>query len=239
VEIISQCPVSYGKLVKMRKGSDFLKLYRDRSVNVRKVVDMSDEELEEKIVVGKLQEKNRITFARTDPLSTYLFYPDIAWDARNDRILIGYQGNGIIYSYDSRVMGKAIINYSFEAIKVKSEDKDKILNKYQVVAANGKRETPKFIKEKIKVAKKRPLFGRILIDPESNILVFPYKEKLIENYEYFEVFDETGNFIKKVKLLPKIKVPLKIIFKSYDNIAFLTLNEDEELTIVVYQIINQ
>ena len=177
----------------------------------------------------------------TDPMTItlpYLFYPDIAWDARNDRILIGYQGNGIIYSYDSRAMEKVIINHSFENIKVKSEDKDKILNKYQVVLANGKRETPKFIKEKIKCAKNRPLFGRVLIDPENNILVFPYKENLIENYEYFEVFDEIGIFMKKVKFLPKIKVPLKIIFKSYDNIAFLTLNEDEELTIVIYQIVN-
>lgn len=62
VEIISQCPVSYGKLVKMRKGSDFLKQYREQSVNVNKAADMSDEELEEKIVVGKLQEKNREEF---------------------------------------------------------------------------------------------------------------------------------------------------------------------------------
>lgn len=62
VEIISQCPVSYGKLVKMRKGSDFLKLYRDRSVNVKKAGGMSDEELMGKIVVGKLQEKNREEF---------------------------------------------------------------------------------------------------------------------------------------------------------------------------------
>ena len=62
VEIISQCPVSYGKLVKMRKGSDFLKQYREQSVNVKKAGNMSDKELEEKIIVGKLQEKNRDEF---------------------------------------------------------------------------------------------------------------------------------------------------------------------------------
>jgi len=62
VEIISQCPVSYGKLVKMRKGTDFLKLYRDQSVNVAKAKNMSEEELEGKIIVGKLKERKREEF---------------------------------------------------------------------------------------------------------------------------------------------------------------------------------
>ena len=62
VEIISQCPVSYGKLVKMRKGTDFLKLYKEQSVNVAKAKNMSEEELEGKIVVGKLKEKKREEF---------------------------------------------------------------------------------------------------------------------------------------------------------------------------------
>lgn len=59
VEIISQCPVSYGKLVNMRKASDFLRIYRDHAVNVQKARDMSEEELKDKIIVGKLVERNR------------------------------------------------------------------------------------------------------------------------------------------------------------------------------------
>ncbi len=65
LEIISQCPVSYGKLVQMRKGSDFLKLYRDQSVTVQRASDMNEEELEGKIVVGKLKERNRQEFVST------------------------------------------------------------------------------------------------------------------------------------------------------------------------------
>jgi 2-oxoglutarate ferredoxin oxidoreductase subunit beta len=65
VEIISQCPVSYGKLVNMRKASDFLNLYKDCSVNVKKARDMNDEELKEKIIVGKLIERNREEFVST------------------------------------------------------------------------------------------------------------------------------------------------------------------------------
>lgn len=62
IEIVSQCPVSYGKMMKMRKGSDFLKYYRDHSLNVKKARGMSEAELDSKIVVGKLQERNREEF---------------------------------------------------------------------------------------------------------------------------------------------------------------------------------
>jgi 2-oxoglutarate ferredoxin oxidoreductase subunit beta len=63
IEILSQCPVSYGKMVDMRKASDFLKLYRDQSVRVHKAREMSAEQLEGKIVVGKLVERQRTEFA--------------------------------------------------------------------------------------------------------------------------------------------------------------------------------
>jgi 2-oxoglutarate ferredoxin oxidoreductase subunit beta len=63
IEILSQCPVSYGKMVGMRKASDFLRLYRDQSVRVHKAKEMSDEELEGKIVIGKLVERERTEFA--------------------------------------------------------------------------------------------------------------------------------------------------------------------------------
>ena len=63
VEILSQCPVSYGKMVDMRRASDFLKFYRDQSVRVHKAKEMSAEELEGKIVVGKLVERGRTEFA--------------------------------------------------------------------------------------------------------------------------------------------------------------------------------
>jgi len=62
VEILSQCPVSYGKMVNMRTGVDFLKMYRDRSVRVKKAKEMTEEELENKFVVGALLERKRREF---------------------------------------------------------------------------------------------------------------------------------------------------------------------------------
>lgn len=62
IEIISQCPVSYGKMVGMRTASDFLRLYKETSVNVKKAALMKEEELENKIIIGEFVDKEREEF---------------------------------------------------------------------------------------------------------------------------------------------------------------------------------
>ena len=58
MEIIAQCPVSYGKMVNMRSGTDFLNLYRDSSIRIEKARGLSEEELADKIVIGKIVERD-------------------------------------------------------------------------------------------------------------------------------------------------------------------------------------
>lgn len=62
VEIISQCPVSFGKMVKKRTASDFLRSYRESSVHVKKAASMKEEELKEKIVIGEFIDREREEF---------------------------------------------------------------------------------------------------------------------------------------------------------------------------------
>jgi len=62
VEIISQCPVSYGKMVGKRTASDFLRLYKESSINIKKAASMKEEELENKIVIGEFVDKEREEF---------------------------------------------------------------------------------------------------------------------------------------------------------------------------------
>jgi len=59
VEIISQCPVSFGKLVGMANPVDILRSYRDRSIPVEEAAGLSEQELEGRLVVGKLVERRR------------------------------------------------------------------------------------------------------------------------------------------------------------------------------------
>ncbi len=64
LEIVSQCPVSYGKAIRRRTASEFLSHYRDNSVRVKDATDMSDDELADKIVVGEFLDIERPEFAR-------------------------------------------------------------------------------------------------------------------------------------------------------------------------------
>ena len=65
IEIISQCPVSYGRRVGLRDGVAFMEYFKENSVSVAKARGMSEQELEGKIVVGKLVERDRTEFTES------------------------------------------------------------------------------------------------------------------------------------------------------------------------------
>jgi len=62
IEIISQCPVSYGKLVGQSEPVEILEHFRDNSVSVEDARGMSEAELVGKYVVGKLAEHDQPEF---------------------------------------------------------------------------------------------------------------------------------------------------------------------------------
>jgi len=62
IEIISQCPTSYGRRVGKREGIDQLKDFKENSINIKSIDKFSEEELETKIVIGKFIERNRPEF---------------------------------------------------------------------------------------------------------------------------------------------------------------------------------
>ncbi len=65
IEIVSQCPVSYGRRVGLRDGVAFMEYFKENSVSVNKARNLSEQELEGKIVVGKLIERDRIEFTES------------------------------------------------------------------------------------------------------------------------------------------------------------------------------
>jgi len=64
VEIISQCTTSYGKAVGKRNAADFLSEYKERSVRLSRAKKMTEEELEDKIVVGRLKRREAPEFCQ-------------------------------------------------------------------------------------------------------------------------------------------------------------------------------
>jgi 2-oxoglutarate ferredoxin oxidoreductase subunit beta len=63
IEILSACPVSYGRKMGMRTGQDFLNYFKDKSVRVEKAEKMTEEELEDRLVIGKFVDKEREEFS--------------------------------------------------------------------------------------------------------------------------------------------------------------------------------
>ncbi len=59
IEIMSQCPVSYGKMTGMSDGVSILHMLNDNSIHIDETAGMSEDDLEDKMVIGKLVERNR------------------------------------------------------------------------------------------------------------------------------------------------------------------------------------
>jgi len=62
VEILSQCPVSFGKMTGMGDPVAQLKDLRDRSIHIDDAKDVPEDELKNRFVVGKLVEHRRAEF---------------------------------------------------------------------------------------------------------------------------------------------------------------------------------
>lgn len=65
IEIRSQCPISYGRRVGKRSGSEALKEYKESSVRANEASKMSADELKGKIIIGKLIEKDKEEFTES------------------------------------------------------------------------------------------------------------------------------------------------------------------------------
>ncbi|MCK4793909.1 MAG: 2-oxoacid:ferredoxin oxidoreductase subunit beta [Desulfobacteraceae bacterium] len=53
VEVISQCPVQFGRAANLGKAVDMLKYYKDNSIRIQKAKDLDKEALKDRIVVGE------------------------------------------------------------------------------------------------------------------------------------------------------------------------------------------
>ncbi len=62
IEIISPCPVAYGRRVGMRDGQDFLNMFKEKAIRIEKAKKLSEDELKDKIVIGKLVDREREEF---------------------------------------------------------------------------------------------------------------------------------------------------------------------------------
>ncbi len=66
IEILSPCPTAHGRKIGMREGQDYLNMFKEKMIKIEKAKDMTEEELEDRIVIGKFVDRERAEF--TDSL---------------------------------------------------------------------------------------------------------------------------------------------------------------------------
>ncbi len=59
IEIVSQCPENYGRRIGLRTAKDFLHRFKEQAIRIDKTQGMSEEELEDRIIIGKLCDRDR------------------------------------------------------------------------------------------------------------------------------------------------------------------------------------
>ena len=62
IEIISQCPINYGRALGMRSGPEFLQYFKEKSISVEEAENLPRSELEDKFIVGKLVDEEKEEF---------------------------------------------------------------------------------------------------------------------------------------------------------------------------------
>jgi len=65
IEIRAQCPISYGRRVGKRTGTEALQEYKESSVRIEETSEMDEAELEGKILIGKLVERQKGEFTES------------------------------------------------------------------------------------------------------------------------------------------------------------------------------
>jgi 2-oxoglutarate ferredoxin oxidoreductase subunit beta len=62
IEIVSQCPDNYGRRIGLRTAVEFLHQFKEKAVRIDKTAGMSEAELADRIIIGKLCDRERPEF---------------------------------------------------------------------------------------------------------------------------------------------------------------------------------
>jgi len=62
IEVLTQCPVQYGRRNKMREPIDMIRWFRDISIRKEEAEKMSEDKINDKIVVGEFVDRTRPEF---------------------------------------------------------------------------------------------------------------------------------------------------------------------------------
>lgn len=134
------------------------------------------------------------------------FSPNVYWNTSpKGSIALGFSKEYKIEIFDVSEGFLYDFTSSYEPIKVTQKEKDSFFQNTISATTTGsgilrRRDPSPELKKYAKFPDYKPAFSSIVVDPEGNILVSTYREKISENNKYFDAFDPEGNYISSVQI---------------------------------------
>lgn len=166
------------------------------------------------------------------------FSPDVYWDVTPaGDIIIGFAADYTIETHHSEKGKVFSFTYKYQPVKVTDEDKERFFTGVTFGTSSGRMELPEEIKKLTEFPKNKPAFNAVLVDPEGNILAFPFQDSTGESGLFFDAFDLEGRFFGNVKLSSKTSFPHGA--EIHNGFIWITESDEEGLPrLVKYRIVS-
>jgi len=138
------------------------------------------------------------------------FAPRVHWGLTPDgKVVVGFGGEYRIEIYDPE--GGMIDSFEHESdpVRVTARDREDWFAGITMSTSEGDVAfgAPDYIVKNTEFPRFRPVFDRIIVDSDGNILVHVYREDAGEEDSYYDAFSPDGAFLGAVKLLGGIDFP--------------------------------
>ena len=127
------------------------------------------------------------------------YVPDISWTVTHEGlVLIGISDKYTFDSFDPRKGRTGGFSWHSRPVRVTAEDRKRWFSSLSSNLKSMGNNVPGFIREGTDFPDFKPLFDRVLCDPEGNILVRPILEEPAKNI--YDAFTPDGRFIARIDL---------------------------------------
>jgi hypothetical protein len=155
------------------------------------------------------------------------YSPDLLWNVSSDgKIVVGFSETYELTVYDSEGARLFGLTHPYDRIKVTENDKKDFFEGMTHTTPEGiEKGAPDYIVKNTKFPKVKPAFNDILVDPEGNIWIHPYKKNGGDWHKSFDIFNGRGEYINHLDLLGESSYPFRA--KMFDGCMWIIETDKE------------
>lgn len=155
------------------------------------------------------------------------YSPNLLWSVSSEgRIVVGFSETYEMTVYDTEGNRLFALTHPYDRIKVTEKDKRSFFEGMTHTSPRGiEKGAPDYVVKNTKFPKAKPAFNDILVDPEGNIWVHPYKKNEDDWHKSFDIFNSRGEYINHVGLLGEFSYPFRA--KMFDGCLWIIETEKE------------